>query len=91
MYAMVVRSAVGIANVTSGVPSKLNADKYDEYYTITVDETVNGGEKVSYKLVNTAGTVQKGKSKAKDGDGCCFDLKVIPERSKLWDLFSGIV
>ena len=56
---------------TPGVPSNKNADKYDEYTQVAVEETVS---KISYRLVNTAGTTQKSKSKAKDGDGRCFDV-----------------
>ena len=56
---------------TSGVPAGKNADNYDEYTQVSVEETTS---KISYRLVNTAGTVQKSKSKAKDGDGQCFDV-----------------
>lgn len=44
-------------------------DKYEVYY-----EFKGGADKgnVSYKVVNTAGNVQKSKNKAKDGDDYCF-------------------
>ena len=53
-----------------GTSANPNAEKYDEYWTVAVDETTG----VSYKLVNTAGTVQNNKTHAKDGDGICFDV-----------------
>ena len=48
---------------------KPSSDKYDEEYTVPA-----ANANVEYKLVNTAGTVQKNKKKAKDGNGLCFDL-----------------
>lgn len=49
---------------------KLKGDKYDEYYKITLPASAS----IEYKLVNTSGTVQKNKSKAKDGDDRCYKL-----------------
>lgn len=45
----------------------------EEYYDMT--EAAAGSDTVEYRLVNTAGTVQKNKSKAKDGDDRCFEVK----------------
>lgn len=65
-----------------GAESVIPADKdddYEEYYNVedlakdTTDETT--GVTTQYRLVNTSGTVQKGKSKAKDGDDRCFEVK----------------
>ncbi len=63
-------------NATSAIPSG-KADDYDEYYDVEAaakDTTVDGVE-TQYRLVNTSGTVQKGKSKAKDGDDRCYEVK----------------
>ena len=51
-------------NTTNPDPSK-----YDEYYKVA---SVTPG--VTYNLVNTAGTIQKNKAKAKDGDGQCYNI-----------------
>ncbi|RFZ75992.1 cell wall-binding protein [Lacrimispora amygdalina] len=45
---------------------------YTEYYT--VNNTAAETAKISYKLVNTSGSVQKSKSKAKDGNDRCYNL-----------------
>lgn len=55
-------------------------DDYDEYYdvkTAAADEEVTAdGEvtKTTYRLVNTSGSVQKSKNKAKDGDDRCYNV-----------------
>ena len=43
---------------------------YDEYYTVDNDAAATAG--ITYKLVNTSGSVQKNKSKAKDGNDRCY-------------------
>ena len=48
-------------------------DKYDEYYNVNYEAARKAG--ITYKLVNTSGTVQKNKHKAKDGDDRCYDQK----------------
>lgn len=48
-------------------------DKYTEFYNVeaaAVDTTTR-----EYRLVNTSGSVQKSKNKAKDGDDRCFEVK----------------
>ena len=45
---------------------------WSEYYT--VNNTTAAAAKISYKLVNTSGSVQKGKTKAKDGNDRCYNL-----------------
>jgi len=65
-----------VVNATSVIPSG-KSDDYDEYYDVedaAKDTTVDGVE-TQYRLVNTSGTVQKGKSKAKDGDDRCYEVK----------------
>ena len=52
----------------SPAPS-FDTSKYDEYYN------VSDVEGVTYKLINTAGTVQKNKSKAKDGSDYYYVVK----------------
>ena len=43
--------------------------------TVDYEETVDGQKKKTiYRVVNTAGTVQKSKSKAKDGDDRCYKI-----------------
>ena len=64
---------------TSVIP-EANSDDYDEYYDVAdaaKDTTTTDGDDkttVEYRLVNTSGTVQKNKSKAKDGDDRCYKL-----------------
>lgn len=48
-----------------------NTDKYDEYYDVNNKAAKDAG--ITYKLVNTSGTVQKNKNRAKDGDDRCYD------------------
>ena len=48
-----------------------NTDKYDEYWDINYKAAKDKG--ITYRLVNTSGTVQKNKNKAKDGDDRCYD------------------
>ncbi|WP_213031054.1 hypothetical protein, partial [Acinetobacter baumannii] len=50
-----------------------NAPKkgYTEFYDVATKAADKDG--VEYRLVNTAGTVQKSKSKAKDGSDRCFE------------------
>ncbi len=43
---------------------------YSEYFV--VDNAAAKDAKITYKLINTSGTVQKGKSKAKDGNDRCY-------------------
>ena len=50
--------------------TKLASGDYTEYYNI--DYTAAKAKGVEYKLVNTSGAVQKGKSKAKDGNDTCY-------------------
>ena len=52
-------------------------DKYSEEYdlrTLAADTTASGVAGVEYRLVNTSGSVQKGKSKAKDGNDRCYEV-----------------
>ena len=49
--------------------TEFDTKKYDEYYDVS---SVTG---VTYKLVSTAGTVQKNKSKAKDGSDYYYVVK----------------
>lgn len=71
---------------SGGIPSG-KEDDYDEYIdftdmtengkkvTVDYEETVDGQKKKTiYRVVNTAGTVQKSKSKAKDGDDRCYKI-----------------
>ena len=53
---------------TPGVPS---GKDWTEYYE--VDNDAAAAAKISYKLVNTSGSVQKSKSKAKDGNDRCYN------------------
>ena len=56
-----------------GVPSVVTDEKkYSEEYDVTTKVSEN--PLVEYRLVNTAGTVQKGKSKAKDGNDRCYEV-----------------
>ena len=50
--------------------TNIDPEKYTEYYT--VDYAKAKEDKIEYKLVNTSGSVQKGKSKAKDGNDTCY-------------------
>ena len=45
-------------------------DKYDEYWNFDYKKAEE--KKLFFKLVNTSGSVQKNKSKAKDGDDRCY-------------------
>lgn len=47
-------------------------DKLSEQYLAA--GKIAADPKAEYRLVNTAGTVQKGKSKAKDGNGRCYEV-----------------
>lgn len=47
----------------------METEKYDEYYDITAPAGV------SYKLINTSGTVKKNKSKAKADDDYYYVVK----------------
>ncbi|WP_270810298.1 cell wall-binding protein [Hungatella effluvii] len=66
-------------DVDSAIPSG-KEDDYDEYYDVEnaaadKTETVDGVKVTTqYRLVNTAGNVQKSKSKAKDGDDRCYKV-----------------
>lgn len=56
------------------VTSKTAPSKdYSEYYTINSELAKADG--VVYKVVNTSGAVQKTKSKAKDGNDRCYEVK----------------
>jgi len=46
---------------------------YSEYFV--VDNTTANANKISYKLINASGSVQKGKTKAKDGNDRCYSQK----------------
>ena len=69
-----------------GIPAG-KEDDYEEYadftnmtkdgkkVTVDHEEVIDGARKeVVYRVVNTAGTVQKSKSKAKDGDDRCYKI-----------------
>jgi glucan-binding YG repeat protein len=49
-----------------------DSNKYSEEFNVSSAVTANTN--VEYRLVNTAGTVQKGKSKAKDGNDRCYEV-----------------
>ncbi|MDR1547316.1 MAG: cell wall-binding protein [Hungatella sp.] len=49
---------------------KLKGSKYTEYYNIDYKKAEK--DSIVYKLVNTSGSVQKSKSKAKDGNDRCY-------------------
>ena len=57
-------------NVTSDTTGK--SDDYSEYYD--VETAAADTATVEYRLVNTAGSVQKGKNKAKDGNDRCYTV-----------------
>lgn len=64
----------------AGVTATTNTDKldsgdYEEYYDVDTHETTSTGARTVYKLVNTSGSVQKGKNKAKDGDDRCYKVE----------------
>ncbi|WP_077612301.1 cell wall-binding protein [Clostridium sp. Marseille-P2415] len=50
------------------VPDKKD---WEEYYV--VDNAAAAANKITYKLINTSGSVQKSKSKAKDGNDRCYN------------------
>ncbi|WP_077609827.1 cell wall-binding protein [Clostridium sp. Marseille-P2415] len=63
-------------DATSSIPEG-KADDYDEYYDVKAaakDHADDKGNQIEYRLVNTAGNVQKSKSKAKDGDDRCYKV-----------------
>ena len=49
-----------------------DTNKYSEEYTIPA--AVTDSATVEYRVVNTSGTVQKSKSKAKDGNDRCYEV-----------------
>ncbi len=53
-------------NFLSVDTKKVNSGDYTEYYNI------NAGGNIDYKVVNTSGSVQKNKKKAKDGNDTCY-------------------
>ncbi|WP_124065154.1 cell wall-binding protein [Clostridium sp. E02] len=57
--------------VTKGDAAKQDKD-WTEYYTVKTDDAKAAG--VTYRLVNASGSVQKNKSKAKDGEERCYHL-----------------
>lgn len=50
--------------------TKDRKDSWTEFYK--VNNAKAGEDKISYRLVNTSGTVQKNKTKAKDGNDRCY-------------------
>ena len=58
-------------DATSSIPTGKD-DDYDEYYN--VKESAADTATTQYRLVNTSGSVQKNKNKAKDGDDRCFKV-----------------
>jgi len=54
------------------VDNVVTNDKYSEEYDLT--DAAKDTATVEYRLVNTAGTVQKGKNKAKDGNDRCYEV-----------------
>ena len=64
--------------VTTTNTTKMNTGDYDEYYDVDNTSTT-----VTYKLINTSGTVQKNKSKAKDGS----DYYYVVSGEKITGLF----
>ena len=54
---------------------KVSKTGYTEYYEVTAADKTEGNKKVTYRLVNTSGNVQKSKSKAKDGDDRCYKVE----------------
>ena len=59
-----------VTQITKGLTNK-PSDKYSDNYDLTT--ATKDGTNI-YRLVNSAGTVQKTKSKAKDGDDRCFEV-----------------
>ena len=53
------------------IPEK---EDWIEYYVVD-NKAAQKEEGITYKLVNTAGSIQKNKNKAKDGMDRCFKLK----------------
>lgn len=56
---------------------KTNKTGYDEFWDVSglaKDDTDANGNTTIYRLVNTSGTVQKSKTKAKDGDDRCYKV-----------------
>ena len=67
-------------NATSSIPTG-DEDDYEEYYDVAdaaADQSTTDDAGVTttvqYRLVNTSGTVQKSKTKAKDGDDRCYTV-----------------
>ena len=58
-------------DATSSIPAGKD-DDYDEYYN--VKESAADTATTQYRLVNTSGSIQKNKNKAKDGDDRCFKI-----------------
>ena len=61
------------------VGSKVNEDGFEEYWNVSAGDksTVDADgvkTEVTYRLVNASGTVQKSKTKAKDGDDRCYNV-----------------
>jgi len=54
---------------------KVNEKGCSEYYKVKAADKVDGKTTVTYRLVNTSGSVQKSKSKAKDGDDRCYKVE----------------
>ncbi|MEY8355581.1 cell wall-binding protein [Lachnospiraceae bacterium 54-53] len=66
-----------VVGASSSIPEG-KEDDYDEYYNVAdlAKDQVDAetGNQIEYRLVNTAGGVQKSKSKAKDGDDRCYKV-----------------
>lgn len=58
-------------DVDSNVGTRKNVD---EYYDVESKVKTAEAAGIEYRLVNTAGTVQKSKTKAKDGDDRCYTV-----------------
>ena len=54
---------------------KVSKKGYSEYYEVKAGDKTEGNKTVTYRLVNTSGSVQKSKSKAKDGDDRCYKVE----------------
>ena len=63
---------------------KTSPTGFEELYTFNAQDKTTGDTTVRYRLVNTAGTVQKSKTKAKDGDDRCFAVNSSKEITKVF-------
>lgn len=53
---------------------RVKKNGYEEYYEFDAADKTTGNTTVTYRLVNTSGTVQKSKNKAKDGNDRCYSV-----------------